>query len=138
VGRDLRASAGARERAQRNAGRRRGQPLIWWTATSRLRPPTGCGWPTLPTFRRGRGFCIWLWRSMRSAGGWWGGRWPLTCGPSWFWVRSTWRCISAGPGPSSTTPTRARSTPRLPSEGAAGRRACVPPWARSGTATTTH
>ena len=37
------------------------------------------------------------WRSMRSAGASWGGRWPHTCGPSWCSTRSTWRCISAVP-----------------------------------------
>ena len=129
----MRASVGARERARRSAGRRRGRPLIWWTRnfTGRGPRPAVGGRHHLRSdmggvFVSGRGArCV-----QPAHRGVVDGHTPA--GPSWCSTRSTWRCISAVPGPSSTTPTRARSTPRSPLGSAAGRRACVPPMGSVG------
>ena len=42
--------------------------------------------PTLMS-GRGRDSCTWRWCWMPGAGGWWAGRWPATCAPSWSWMR---------------------------------------------------
>ena len=58
------------------AGRRR----TWWSATSRQKRLIGCGSPTSPTFRPGRGFSISPSCSMRIApGGEDGVAWPTHC-----------------------------------------------------------
>ena len=78
----------------------------WWTATSRPRPPTGCGWPTSPTFTWA-GFlylAVALDAFSRRIVGW---SMATHLRAELVPTRSTWRCISAVPGPSSTTPTRA-------------------------------
>ncbi len=63
---------------------------------------------------------------MPSVVGWWAGRWPITCAPSWCSKHSTWRSGNAVLTASSTTPIRARSTPRSPLASGAVNSACVP------------
>ena len=42
-----------------------------------------CGWPTLPTCRRGRGFSTWPSCSVCGRVAWSAGPWRRTCAPSW-------------------------------------------------------
>ena len=68
-----------------------------WTASSTPIVPTRSGRPTSPTSRRPRAGSTWRWCSTCSRGGWWAGRRPTTCEPSWPATRCGWPWGIAGP-----------------------------------------